>query len=392
MHLAVFLLLNLQVRSATVREEVATRHPEGGGQARTTFVPSARLLSHRSPLKSTSSKASLLYPGNLDTTRAWKIFHCELFLTVTCHPAMLTSPAAPLDSQPPMANGQELPKPARGDIYTFGGRLTVTNAAANIFVVYNRRPTETTSTPPSGLSLDFVMGNVYLIDATFISPFTEGTSRSGNLVKGLGLQSEGCHLGDTSIETVYDDIVCVVTNQPGADCNIGTVAGNVVTVCNMGCHQENSLPENVKISTIVGFELKEPPIVSGGGLKRALSAWASLTFPPSWWNLRPAKPTSTETTRVPNCNPFLVQQAPPRHNKHANKKTKMPKKEAKKPKKEVKTPKKGPKRKKVKGSGPGPLATGANCIPIQRRPAARLGMTGDGTSDIQWKIKKEPIY
>ncbi|KAF6805290.1 hypothetical protein CSOJ01_09612 [Colletotrichum sojae] len=292
-----------------------------------------------------------------------------------------------------MANAQELPKPGPGDIYTFGGRLTVTNAAANIFVVYNRRPTETTSTPPSGLSLDFVMGNVYLIDATFISPFAEGTARSGNLVKGLGLQSEGCHLGDTSIETVYDDIVCVVTNQPGADCNIGTVAGNVVTVCNMGCRQESSPPKNVKISTIVGFELEEPPIVSGGGLKRALSAWASLTFPPGWWNFPPAKPTSTGTTRVPDRNPFIVQQAPPRHDKQANKKTKTPKKEPKKPKKEGKIQKKGPKspkRKKVGCSGPGPIATGANCIPIQWRPAARLGTTGDGASDM--KIKQEKTY
>ncbi|KAF6832490.1 hypothetical protein CPLU01_06173 [Colletotrichum plurivorum] len=291
-----------------------------------------------------------------------------------------------------MANSQDLPRPAKGDIYIFGGRLTITNAAANIFVVYNRRPTDTTNTPPSGLSLDFVMGNVYLIDASFISPFAEGTARSGNLVKGLGLQSEGCHLGDTSIETVYDDIVCVVTNQPGAECNIGTVAGNVVTVCNMGCRQESSPPKNIKFSKIVGFELEEPPIVSGGGLKRALSAWASLTFPPSWWNFPPAKPISTETTRVPECNPFLVQQAPPRHNKQTNKKPKTPKKEAKKPKKEGKTPKKGLRRNKVKGSGPGPLATGANCIPIQRRPAARLGMTGDGSADIQGKVKQETSY
>lgn len=317
---------------------------------------------------------------------------------------MFTSSTAPPGSHPVMPNSQKLPRPAQGDIFTCEGRLKVTNAAANVFVVYNGSPPQNT-TAPSGLTLDFVMGNVYLIDAVFFfSPFMADHARSGNLVKGLGLQAEGCRWGDTSIETVYDDVVCVVANQPGADCTIGTVAGNVVTVCDMSNPQEHSLPDNVSISTVVGFQLKEPTTISGGGLRRALSAWGSLTFPTNWSTLLPPKPPSTDLTKSFGYNKLLpVLPIPSQNKKKPNKGSKAAKgsKNAKaspgtKGSKVSKEPKNskgsmGPKRKKAKGLGP--LATGANCIPVQRRLPVRPawpGLPGDGISAIQLGIKQEP--
>ncbi|KAF4784332.1 hypothetical protein HER10_EVM0007134 [Colletotrichum scovillei] len=105
---------------------------------------------------------------------------------------------------PPPVN---LPTPAAGDIFTHDGNLKVTNAAANVFVVYNF-DAKKADPSPSSLTVDFVMGNVYLIDASLCS-YWESNRVFGNLVKGLGLPFEGWFEGNNSIDTVYDDIVCV---------------------------------------------------------------------------------------------------------------------------------------------------------------------------------------
>ncbi|EFQ25383.1 hypothetical protein CGRA01v4_02652 [Colletotrichum graminicola] len=177
-----------------------------------------------------------------------------------------------------MAEGCSLPVPARGDIYTHDGGLKITNAAANIFVVYDRQHQDG-SRSPSSLSVDFVMGNVYLIDSTYFTPFKWGNTRLfGNLIKGLGLDIEGCRRGDTYVKTVYDDVVCVVGNERGAACSIGAVAGNLVTVLDLSQVLGHPKPQNVTISYIHGLKLYESYLAYGGGLHRAYSTWASMTF------------------------------------------------------------------------------------------------------------------
>ncbi|WYZ44179.1 hypothetical protein EsH8_VII_000615 [Colletotrichum jinshuiense] len=187
-----------------------------------------------------------------------------------------------------MAGGPNLPAPAKGDIYTYGGKLKVTNAAANVFVIYDRCP-ESAARPPSSLSVEFVMGNVYLIDSSLFAPFKRGDLHLfGNLVKGLGLQADGCRKGDTSIETVYDDIVCVVTSHRGANCSIGAIASNLVTVTDLTCRQDHRQPQNVTAGYVHGLTLEESHLASGGGLRRAESAWASMSFPQIWRHASPS--------------------------------------------------------------------------------------------------------
>ncbi|KAL2883008.1 hypothetical protein SGCOL_001698 [Colletotrichum sp. CLE4] len=173
-----------------------------------------------------------------------------------------------------------LPTPAAGDVFTHNGNLNVTNAAANIFVVYDYDAKDAEQ-PPSSLTVDFVMGNVYLIDASLFGHW--GSNRVfGNLVKGLGLQLEGCLEGDRSVDTVYDDVVCVVNGQLTTSCAIGTIAGNLVTVADLtisGGNQQ-SQPHSVTTNYIYGCHLLESHLSYGGGLQRAYSAWASMTFAP----------------------------------------------------------------------------------------------------------------
>ncbi|KAK1984935.1 hypothetical protein LZ30DRAFT_585152 [Colletotrichum cereale] len=178
-----------------------------------------------------------------------------------------------------MAERCSLPVPARGDVYTHNGELRITNAAANVFIVYDRQPRDDTRSP-SSLSVEFVMGNVYLIDSVYFAPFKWGNTRLfGNLIKGLGLDFEGCRRGDTYIKTVYDDVVCVVGNERGAA--IGSVAGNLVTVLNLSQVLGHPKPQNVAISYLHGLKLYESHLAYGGGLHRAYSTWASMTFSPT---------------------------------------------------------------------------------------------------------------
>ncbi|KAK1597518.1 uncharacterized protein LY79DRAFT_625370 [Colletotrichum navitas] len=177
-----------------------------------------------------------------------------------------------------MAEGCNLPVPARGDIYTHDGGLKITNAAANIFVVYDRQHQDGARSP-SSLSVEFVMGNVYLIDSAYFAPSKWGNTRLfGNLIKGLGLDIEGCRRGDTYVKTVYDDVVCIVGNERGDACSIGTVAGNLVTVLDLSQVLGHPKPQNVTISYIHGLKLYESYLAYGGGLHRAYSTWASMTF------------------------------------------------------------------------------------------------------------------
>ncbi|KAK2048186.1 hypothetical protein LZ31DRAFT_573428 [Colletotrichum somersetense] len=177
-----------------------------------------------------------------------------------------------------MAEDCGFPVPARGDVYTHDGRLEITNAAANIFVVYDRQHQDAARSP-SSLSVEFVMGNVYLIDAAYFAPFKWGKSRLfGNLIKGLGLEIEGCRRGDTYVKTVYDDVVCVVGNGRGAGCSIGTVAGNLVNVLDLSEVLGHPKPQNVTISYVHGLKLYESHLAYGGGLHRAFATWTSMTF------------------------------------------------------------------------------------------------------------------
>ncbi|KAK1972197.1 hypothetical protein LY78DRAFT_425611 [Colletotrichum sublineola] len=177
-----------------------------------------------------------------------------------------------------MAEGYSLPVPARGDVYTYDGRLKITNAAANIFVVYDRQH-QGPARSPSSLFVEFVMGNVYLIDSAYFAPLKWGNTRFfGNLIKGLGLDIEGCRQGDTYLKTVYDDVVCVVGNERGAACSIGAVAGNLVTVLNLSQVLGHPKPQNVTISYVHGLKLYESHLAYGGGLHRAYSTWASMAF------------------------------------------------------------------------------------------------------------------
>ncbi|KAH8421641.1 zinc finger protein [Colletotrichum scovillei] len=153
---------------------------------------------------------------------------------------------------PPPVN---LPTPAAGDIFTHDGNLKVTNAAANVFVVYNF-DAKKADPSPSSLTVDFVMGNVYLIDASLCS-YWESNRVFGNLVKGLGLPFEGWFEGNNSIDTVYDDI-----------------------------------PPSVTTSYVYGCRLLESHLSYGGGLQRARSAWASMTF-------APVRPSSLPTRGLP---------------------------------------------------------------------------------------------
>ncbi|GJD02778.1 hypothetical protein CH63R_05902 [Colletotrichum higginsianum IMI 349063] len=170
-----------------------------------------------------------------------------------------------------MAEGRSLPVPAQGDIYAHEGKLSITNAAANVFVVYGRQPQDA-SHPSSSLSIDFVMGNIYLIDSVYFPPFQCSSTRHfGSLIKGFGLDFDGYHRGDTKIKTVYDDVVCVVGNQPGASCSIGTVAGNLVTVSDLSRLLTRPKPSNVAVSYVHGMTLHESHFAYGGGLHRALT-------------------------------------------------------------------------------------------------------------------------
>ncbi|KAK1731961.1 hypothetical protein CaCOL14_009128 [Colletotrichum acutatum] len=180
---------------------------------------------------------------------------------------------------PPPVN---LPTPAAGDIFTHSGSLKVTNAAANIFVVYNF-DAKKANRCPSSLTVDFVMGNVYLIDASLCS-YWETNRVFGNLVKGLGLPFEGWFEGDNSIDTVYDDIVCAIDGQLPTCCSIGTIAGNLITVADLTTPggNEQTQPPSVTTSYVYGCRLLESHISYGGGLHRARSAWASMTFAPVW--------------------------------------------------------------------------------------------------------------
>ncbi|KXH47973.1 hypothetical protein CNYM01_02561 [Colletotrichum nymphaeae SA-01] len=187
---------------------------------------------------------------------------------------------------PPPVN---LPTPAAGDIFTHSGNLQVTNAAANIFVVYNF-DAKKADPSPSSLTVDFVMGNVYLIDASLCS-YWESNRVFGNLVKGLGLPFEGWFEGNNSIDTVHDDIVCVVDGQLPTCCSIGTIAGNLVTVADLTAPggKEEMQPPNVTTSYVFGCRLLESHLSFGGGLQRARSAWASMTFAPLRPSSLPAK-------------------------------------------------------------------------------------------------------
>ncbi|OHW98893.1 hypothetical protein CSPAE12_02402 [Colletotrichum incanum] len=168
-----------------------------------------------------------------------------------------------------MTKGCDLPVPAQGDVYTHDGELKITNAAANIFVVYDRQP-QGAARSPSSLSVDFVLGNVYLIDSAYFSAFKGSRPRRfGNLIKGLGLDFEGCRRGNTHIKTVYDDVVCVVDNQRGTNCSIGTVAGNLITVLDLSQVFGHPKPHNVAVSYIHGLTLHESHLAYGGGLHRA---------------------------------------------------------------------------------------------------------------------------
>ncbi|KXH52670.1 hypothetical protein CSIM01_11282 [Colletotrichum simmondsii] len=190
---------------------------------------------------------------------------------------------------PPPVN---LPTPGAGDIFTHDGNLKVTNAAANVFVVYNF-DAKKADPSPSSLTVDFVMGNVYLIDASLCN-YWESNRVFGNLVKGLGLPFEGWFEGNNSIDTVYDDIVCVVDGQLPTCCSIGTIAGNLVTVTDLTAPggKEQMQPPNVTIRYVFGCRLLESHLSSGSGLQRARSAWASMTF-------APVRPSSLPTRGLP---------------------------------------------------------------------------------------------
>ncbi|OLN81716.1 hypothetical protein CCHL11_06917 [Colletotrichum chlorophyti] len=168
-----------------------------------------------------------------------------------------------------MPLARNLPNPAKGDIFAYDGQLKINNAAANVFIVYDRQP-ESSAHPPSSLSIHFVLGNVYLIDST-LAPFRQRNPQvCGTIVKGLGLQEDGRRRGNVIIETVYDDIVCVIANQDGATCQIKTVAGNLVTVSDMAKMEEvQEQPHNINVNYVHGLSLEEPHIAYGGGLKRA---------------------------------------------------------------------------------------------------------------------------
>ncbi|KAK6214913.1 hypothetical protein QIS74_07932 [Colletotrichum tabaci] len=194
-----------------------------------------------------------------------------------------------------MAEGPSLPVPAQGDIYAHDGKLSITNAAANVFVVYGRQPQDA-SHPSSSLSVDFVMGNIYLIDSVYFPPFQCSSTRHfGSLIKGFGLDFDGYRRGDTKIKTVYDDVVCVVGNQPGASCSIGTVAGNLVTVSDLSRLLTRPKPSNVAVSYVHGMTLHESHFAYGGGLHRALSTWASMAFPPASRGPSQTSPTKAVT-------------------------------------------------------------------------------------------------
>ncbi|KAK1996018.1 hypothetical protein LX36DRAFT_682672 [Colletotrichum falcatum] len=196
-----------------------------------------------------------------------------------------------------MPEGCSLPVPARGDVYTHDGRLKITNAAANVFVFYDRQH-QAAARSPSSLSVDFVMGNVYLIDSVYVDPFIWSNTRLfGNLVKGLGLDIEGCRRGDICIKTVYDDVVCVVSNERGDACSIGAVAGNLVTVLDLSHVLGHPKPQNVTISYIHGLKLYESYEAYGGGLSRAYSAWTSMAFFPTSRTLSIDVSVSHATTR-----------------------------------------------------------------------------------------------
>ncbi|KAJ0288045.1 hypothetical protein Brms1b_001833 [Colletotrichum noveboracense] len=179
-----------------------------------------------------------------------------------------------------MADMQTLPEPANGDIFAFGGKLTIGNAATNVFIIHDTRPGGT-ALLPSSLSVNFVLENVYHIDAALFSRYCS-TLVGGTLIKGLGLQAEGCHLGDRSIDTVYDDIVCVVSDQAGSSCSIGSVAGDFVSVTDADdAWKDPELPPNLSITHIAGQSTKESPRADKGSLARALSTWSSMKFTPS---------------------------------------------------------------------------------------------------------------
>ncbi|TQN71496.1 hypothetical protein CSHISOI_04070 [Colletotrichum shisoi] len=194
-----------------------------------------------------------------------------------------------------MAESRSLPVPAQGDIYSHDGKLSITNAAANVFVVYGRQPQDA-SHPSSSLSVDFVMGNIYLIDSVYFPPFQCSSTRHfGSLVKGFGLDFDGYHRGDTKIKTVYDDVVCILGNQPGASCSIGTVAGNLVTVLDLSRLLTRPKPSNVTVSYVHGMALHESHLAYGGGLHRALSTWTSMAFPPASQAPSQTSPTKAVT-------------------------------------------------------------------------------------------------
>ncbi|OHE93750.1 hypothetical protein CORC01_10977 [Colletotrichum orchidophilum] len=191
---------------------------------------------------------------------------------------------------PPTAN---LPTPAAGDIFTHNGNLKVSNAAANIFLVYDCDSNDA-GRLPSSLTVDFVMGNVYVIDSSLFGHW--GSNRIfGNLVKGLGLQLEGRLEGDQYIDTVYDDVVCVVEKQSPTCCSFGTVAGNLITIADLTAPGGNNHHQHHSVSTnyVHGCHLLESHLSYGGGLQRAYSAWASMTFPA-------AKPSSLPTNPIPS--------------------------------------------------------------------------------------------
>ncbi|KAF3807504.1 hypothetical protein GCG54_00000033 [Colletotrichum gloeosporioides] len=175
---------------------------------------------------------------------------------------------------------QTLPEPANGDIFAFGGKLTIDNAAANVFIIHDTRPGGT-ALLPSSLSVGFVLENVYHIDAALFSRYCS-TLVGGTLIKGLGLQAEGCHLGDRSIDTVYDDIVCVVSDQAGSSCSIGSVAGDFVAVIDpVNDWKDPELSPNLTITHVAGQSTKESLRAEEGSLARALSTWSSMKFAPS---------------------------------------------------------------------------------------------------------------
>ncbi|KAI3545682.1 hypothetical protein CABS01_13978 [Colletotrichum abscissum] len=190
---------------------------------------------------------------------------------------------------PPPVN---LPTPAAGDTFAHNGNLKITNAAANIFVVYDF-DAKKADRSTSSLTVEFVMGNVYLIDASLCS-YWESNRIFGNLVKGLGLPFEGWFEGNISIDTVYDDIVCVVDGRLPTCCSIGTIAGNLVTVADLttsgGFGQTQ--PPSVATNYVYGCRLLESHLSYGGGLQRASSAWASMTF-------APVRPSSLPTKGLP---------------------------------------------------------------------------------------------